>query len=402
MDEYEPSKEAAAYTAILDTSLVTLWAHSNGYKGDGIGVMFVDLGCPKTSIITTNYFVQNGSCSGGITKHATSMVRVFQTTAPKSKLFEYNEGTYPAPSSTTPPLEIAFFPIYKYNDSLYRAIDASIDNYIYNQGLILFTAAGNQNSSTGTFHVSSPGKAVNSITVGGIYPFTNQYESFSRWKNSEIKNQKPEVANYDYFYFPGDPTFIDDNGDTYNGYVRGTSTATAYTAGIMADILQQHPFFKGHPEMAKALLITGSTKSIPNASSFDQDNNSKAAKWIPLYRDMGWNTRSRYWNGPNSGSFVNDSITFTESNIVSGKRYRIAISWLTPGAYISTNKKISQDIDLYIKQNGNIIAHSASARNPFEVVDFVATSSSDLTIIIERYANSGTGKVALGYNMWSM
>ena len=400
IDEYVPAQDAATYSSILDTSLVTGWAHSNGYKGNGIGVMFAEGGCPKTSLINTSNFTQNSGCNQGITWHATATTRVFQTTAPESKLFEYNVGYYPSPTSTTPSLEVAFFPISTYNDSSYKAIDAAMDNYTYTHGVIAVTAAGNKSSSTGTFHVSSPGKSVNAITVGGVYPFSNLYESFSRWKNSEVQNQKPEVANYDAFHFPNDPSFTDDNGVTYNGFIGGTSAAAAYTAGMLADVLQQHPFFEGHPEMAKALLITGSTKTIPNASSHDQDNNSLAAEAMPLYRSIGWNTRSRYWSSSNSGSFVNDTITFTESNITSGKRYRIAISWLTPGAYVQQNKTLSQDIDLYVMQNGNTIACSTSGNNPFEVVDFTTSSASDLTIIIKRYANSGSGKVALGYNLW--
>lgn len=402
IDEYSHPHESAVYSAIFDTSLVSSWAHANNYKGQGVGVFFSEAGCPLLSLVNSSYFTQNSSCSEGITRHATAMVRIFQATAPQAMLYEYNQSiaSAPSPSSTSPQIEIGFFSWNSDGDDLYNGDNVYLDTYIYTNSVTTFVSAGNQTSSTDNHYVTSPGKALNAITVGGVYPFTNMYETFSKWQNSEVGNQKPEVANYDYFYFPNDPTFTDNNGDVYNGYIRGTSASTAYTAGIMADILQQHPFFKGHPEMTKALLITGSTKTILAASVFDQDNNTQAAKGIPLYRDMGWNTRSRYWNSTNSGSFVNDTITFTESNIVSGKRYRIAISWLNPSSYISQYKKPSQDIDLYVKQNGSIIASSTSAKNPFEAVDFTTSSASDLTIIIERYANSGTGKVALGYNLW--
>lgn len=400
--EYTQPHESAVYSAIFDTSLVSSWAHANNYKGQGVGVFFSEAGCPLTSLVNSSYFTQNSSCSEGITRHATAMVRIFQATAPQAMLYEYNQSitSAPSPSSTSPQIEIGFFSWNSGGDDLYNGDNVYLDTYIYTNSVTTFVSAGNQTSSTDNHYVTSPGKALNAITVGGVYPFTNMYEPFSKWQNSEVGNQKPEIANYDYFYFPSDPTFTDSNGDTYDGYMRGTSVANAYTAGIMADILQQHPFFKGHPEMTKALLITGSTKTIVGALNFDQDNNSQAAKGIPLYRDMGWNTRSRYWNGPNSSSFVNDSITFTESNIVSGKRYRIAISWLNPSGYTSQHNKPSQDIDLYVKQNGSIIASSTSAKNPFEAVDFTTSSANDLTIIIKRFANSGTGKVALGYNMW--
>lgn len=114
---------------------------------------------------------------------------------------------------------------------------------------------------------------------------------------------------------------------------------------------------------------------------------------------MGWNTRSAYWNGNNSDFFESDSsINFTESGIVQGGRYRIAISWLSYGDYVGLNKLLPQDMDLYIYQNGSLIASSISSINPFELVDFTAPTSGNLTIRIKRYRNSQSDNVLLGYN----
>ena len=400
ISEIMSEENAAVYTSILDTTTVSTWAFTNSYKGSGIGVYFAENGCPKLSVINTSNFVQNSSCANGVTSHATSMVRVFQTTAPNAILYQYPKGETPNISSLNPQVEIGFHSYSTSSDTIYTTNDSNLDDFIYANNITSFVAAGNQTSSTGTFYVTSPGKALNAVTVGGVYPFTNNYEAFSRWKNSQVRNQKPEIATYDYFSFPNDAHFVDDNGATYNGTTQGTSAAAAFSAGVLADILQQHPFFKHHPEMTKALMITASTKPIGNASSYDQDNNTKAAKGIPLYKDMGWNTRSRYWRGANSCCFTGDSIVFTESNIVKNKRYRIAISWLVPGSYVFVNKNISQDIDLCVIQDGSIIASSSSSKNPFEVVDFTTHSNSNLKIRIKRYANSGSGNVVLGYNMW--
>lgn len=399
ISEKMDAEDAAVYTQILDTTRVSTWAFANGYNGNGIGAYIAEDGCPKTSVINTSNFVQTSSCDDGVTSHATSMVRIFQTTAPNAVLYQYARGEAPNIASY-PQIEIGFHSYSGYANLSYASNDAVLDNFIYANDIASFVAAGNQTYSTGSFYVTTPGKALNAITVGGVYPFTNNYETYSRWTNSEIENQKPEIATYDYFSFPNDAHFVDDHNSTYNGVSQGTSDATAFSAGVMADVLHQHPFFKHRPEMAKALLITGSTKQIANAVSFDQDNNSEAAKGIPLYEDLGWNTRSRYWRGANSCCFTGDSIVFTETDIVKDKRYRIAISWLVPGGYVFSNKTISQDIDLYVMQDGVTLAYSNSAKNPFEVVDFYANSSSNLIIRIIRYANSGVGIVALGYNMW--
>ncbi len=48
-----------------------------------------------------------------------------------------------------------------------------------------------------------------------------------------------------------------------------------------------------------------------------------------------------------------------------------------------------------------MITYSNSSDDPFEVVDFVTSSNSDLTIVILRYANSGADDVILGYSFWN-
>lgn len=388
------------YTDVLNLSGISRYAHSNGYNGNGITACVSESDCPNTQYINTSNFVQHKTdCSGNTGFHITKMVDLFQKTAPGAVLHEFNQNTNPNPTQNGIVCDVGFRSEGFSNRSDYSGYDEELDNYINRNGMIVFVSAGNQYDSSGAYYVSSPGKALNAITVGAVSPRTGLYNSFSRWDNSNIGNQKPEVLNYSDFDLLRNATFVDSNGNVYNGRSSGTSSATAYTAGLMANVLQQHPFFKRHPEMAKALLITGSTKSVSNYA-FDADNYSKAARAVPLYQKLAWSTRSAYWNGSNSDFFVGDSISFNESEIVAGKRYRVAISWLTPGSYITENQTISQDLDLYVYQDDRIIAKSFSAKNPFEVVDFVATSNSDLRIKIHRYANSGVGDIKLGYNMW--
>lgn len=388
------------FSSVLNFGEIGQYAHSNGYNGNGINAYFSEMDCPNTSYINTAKFHQNkSSCSGKIGVHATGMAKIFQAAAPQASLYEFDEMVNPTPVFNGGRFDLGFHSENILNGSVYSGYDEMLDNYILGNGMIVFVSAGNQYNSSGTYYVSSPAKALNAISVGAISAATGLYESYSRWTNSEVGNQKPEILNYTNFSFPYSVSFTDSYNNVYDGAFSGTSSATAYTAGLMADVLHQHPFFKQHPEMVKALLITGSTRTVSNYN-LDSDNYTYAARALPPYTSLAWNTRSVYWNGSNSDFFVGDSISFTESGIVSGKRYRIAIAWLVPGAYISTNKVISQDIDLYIYQDGRLIASSVSAKNPFEIADFVAKSNSDLRIKIYRYANSGVGGVKLGYNMW--
>ena len=371
------------------------------YKGSDIGIYFTETGCPKTSHLNASLYVQGNTCVRGVRVHPTGVARILQTTATEAKIYGFDQENYPInPADYSTPIYIGSHSWSISADSVYMSEDKEMDNYIYSNKVIEFVAAGNTKGTTN--YVTSPGKSVNAITVGAITPDTDTYASYSGWKNPSMGNQKPEVVNYTHFYFPHDSYFsviVDGSLQTYNGTFNGTSASTPYSAGMAADILSQHPFFKWHPEMFKALMMTGSTQYIANSFyQGDKDNYSRIRN-IPFYSKMAWNTRSSYWNGDNSSFFDSDStISFKESNIQKGKTYRIAIAWLSLGSYVLTNQLLPQDLDLFIYQDGNLIASSESATNPFELVDFTTTSSSDLTVVIKRVRNAFADNVVLGYN----
>jgi len=137
----------------------------------------------------------------------------------------------------------------------------------------------------------------------------------------------------------------------------------------------------------------------PANAPYDSDNLKKVAL-IP-YSSVGWNIRSMALEGNNSSFFDSTrNFRFIE-NVRANKRYRIAIAWLTPANYILQRKRPSQDLRLYIEQNG-LIAASTSYFNTFELVDFVAPSNDPVTVRILRAANAiGQGDdVILGYTLW--
>ena len=192
-----------------------------------------------------------------------------------------------------------------------------------------------------------------------------------------------------------------DGWNVFRPYYGGTDAAASYTAATVAALLQRYPFYKWHPEVVKALLITSSIKAINNASSYDSDNEGKYAMGIPKGEAMFVNNRSRFWNGKNSDFFSSGYpgvIEFTESNINPNKKYRIAIAWLSRGSVVYDYEDIPQDIDLEVWQNGSRIGYSDSWHNSFEFTEVSPTTSADLTIKIKRYNNIG-GRVLLGYNL---
>jgi hypothetical protein len=410
IEDYREPKPTtvSSISSILSTIQLSTLGHNNGYNGNGIGVYASEVGCfnPNYPIVNSSKYTQANICNEEMDSHHNLVVGVVQKASPQAHVYGFN-GPLARPAnpytSFPHPLEIGTHS-YCYNlgpnPNEYGIYDAAMDDYIYEHNMITFIAAGNVgpdgNCGSTSFHVTTPGKALNAITVGAVHPAapsTNSYTNYSAWGNSEI-SEKPELAMY---------TDIDlENG---NGSISGTSAASPLAAGFLATILHQHPFCKRQPAMMKAAFINAERISIQNPN-WDQDNYHPVAKGIMNYSTAAWGTGGAWWNGDNSAFFdSNGEIVLTENNIQANKRYRIAIAWLSEGSYIASSnpKRIQQDLDLHVYQNGKRIDYSNSYNNPFEVVDFIAPSNAPLTIIIRRFRNgdngSNGGRVILGYNI---
>jgi len=394
-DYTEPISEASQ-DFILSTLKLSTHAFPN-YKGQGIGVHVNEANCSDISLIADkSRYTLLDSCIFPDTHHA-MVVNTVQMSAPLAYVFGSSSKPYflqylKDPFSFSPPIEISTHSYYQQEYGKYSADDADMDNYIYEKRIISFKSAGNYGNGSSTYFVSSPGKALNIITVGAIDPLTNNYWYKSDWKNDpDIANEKPEIAMYH---------GIDLGGSL--GTFNGTSAAAPLAAGFTASLLSQHSFFKRHPALVKAALLAGETISIPNAGSHDTDNRA-AAKGIVTYpgiASVATAARNKVWERDDMSDFVNGKIEFTENNIQANKRYRIAIAWLSRGSYLYSTKWPPHDFDLWVKQNGSVIAQSRYSRNPFEIVDFVTTSNAPLTIIIEKFASyDKSSKLSLGYYM---
>ncbi|MDR2580260.1 MAG: S8 family serine peptidase [Fibromonadaceae bacterium] len=397
IDDYKEPGAGAGVASILSSVQLSTHAFPNNYTGREIGVYVNEWDCfaPTFGIVNPTKYTMVNPCYPWLVPdiHHNLVVSIVQNASPSAHIFGFN-GPLQHPSnpfSYSPPIEIGNHSYFYYaTNNLYTNMDMNMDNYIYENRVINFVIAGNYRSPQDpTYYVSPPGKALNAITVGAVEPATMRYAWYSKHINSEIGNNKPELA-----------TYTDIDMGIY-GFLNGTSAASPLAAGFTASLLDQHPFFKRQPALTKALLITGETIPIQNAHQYP----GNVAKAIANYSSVAWWTRSAWWDGDNSAFFdSNNEIKFTENNILANKRYRIAIAWLVPGNYmnnvnINPSKRISQDLDLYVEQNGTVIASSASAQNPFEIVDFVTTSNAPLTITIKRFSNSGHGRVLLGYHM---
>jgi hypothetical protein len=421
IDDYIEPVPSANIENILDKLWISAGngAWKNGWKGKDVGIYVMEPGCRDTRIPIVEISKYSNRCVGGNSAwawHHSWVVNVLQYTSPLASIYGFStDGPYNNASSSEPhpknpgsynPSIVIGSHSYQFNfqsqNNKYMFPDANMDNYIYEHGMINFVAAGNKNDNDATSYVTSPGKAVNAITVGAVEPASMKYASYSKWQNSNVGNNKPEVGMYTDLYMGKYSSGY--KGDYNNNYTfNGTSASTPLLAGLVADYLHPANRLKGHPEVIKAQLLNGGRNVIEQANKFDTDNNSRAGTFIPDWDDLAWGTTSTisgYWEGYNSNFFVNEEISFYENivPIVPGKKYRMAISWLSTGSYVYSNGVMPQDLDLYVYQDNVPLAVSTTNNNPYEAVEFYANSSSPLLVKIKRKKNlSPNERIKLGY-----
>ena len=396
---------------------IGIYVQQKAIPSDGLGLQFEQLnGCDGTHGSSEKYRDMY---------YASEPIRILNETSSKAKVYVMDSDCGPSGSSTNlrsgarqpnnpqnyaKKLFVGLHTSGKGSDYNYNTIAQDIDDYTYFNRVIQIAAAGNTTTNIvgENNFISDYAKGANVITVGAIKPvhYGNSYLSNSDWHNTHISStremDKPEVANISNIFIKTAKggTFSNDVNQYYRfNYpsVTGTEGAATLTAGQVVDLLDTVPFFKWHPEVVKALLISASEKEISNGQSYDGDfGNYKATKY-PNMENMIYGNRARFWIGNNADHFSDEEITFEEKDIVLGRTYRIAISWLSRGKYIMEYHKLPQDIDLEVCQE-TTCKRSQSVDNPFEIVEFTATTAKPLKIKISRFRNDG-GYVILGYNM---
>ena len=326
-----------------------------------------------------------------------------------------------------------------------------LDNFIYQYRTLEFVPVGNNGRKNK--YLNSQAHAANAVTVGPVnghdvsnHVITNYASSITHADGSD----KPEIYNYSDFRNIDDYSeqrkdyYYGGNNYSYQPYYDGSEVATAYTAGMVADFLAINPFYRWHPEVVKAFLITADGgRDISNASSSAVTNKTLSYRYLMFdYAESNngeYKYESRYWNGDvnklKTRTFNNrPEIWFVTRNLGNGsKETKAAISWLSSGDdIVSNNGKVPQDFDLIVYGsnstkyecmtkpgvnlnsspvcNGNTfdfnnpgeeLDRSVIGRNSFEKVSFV----SDYKYLIfkiqlwgDNSSSANKGQIALGFN----
>lgn len=418
-------------------------AISKKERGQGIGVYVVESAQPNKDEATfkptytctklpadANFSINHASKIAKVINHLASDATVY--TIDHSCISDRNTIFPTRPDLYKP------YPIYIGNHSYgtgsggtYTTISQNADNFVYNTRVIEVASAGNSaKNGKGNNNISEMGRGLNVVTVGaakrhnsGKYTYYDESSvnnpRMPATKSTETTKyyDKPEIINMANVFFSKGYTYTYNYNKTqsYPPTFSQTSSATPYTVGMIADLLHQKPFYKWHPEVVKALLLTSSVLKLESNENQQDDINGNIVKSVkgnfnklvgrgmPSYTAMINGNRSRYWLGNKNDHFVNNKIVFSEPNITSGKTYRIAIAWLVDGNSVNELMEIPQNIDLKVSQAGNSsVKTSNTISNPFEMVEFKATNNNDLTITITRVHNHGNNRVMLGYNLYEV
>ncbi|SHL35547.1 Subtilase family protein [Fibrobacter sp. UWT2] len=370
-----------------------------GYKGQNIGVYFSEPGCADRGTLGSYY--QELYCSGRGNGHAAKVGKLLNSTAPSAKLYgqDANSNVYLSnPSSKNIMIGSHSWHYARVYDRFYTVDDADMDQDAYSNRITHFVAAGNKVSEP-DYYILTPGRSINAITVGAVYPTKEAYgvnngylmTEYTFHINPDINhhgdgNAKPEVLNFTNFKLSDGILF------------GGTSASTPFTAGMAAVLMSQRAEFQKSPEKVKAVMLAAEGIQTLNAEDIDYDD-AKFTAQIPSYKLMnkayikGWpgKTEQQIFGSNNHG---NDAYTTVTRTVQKGKRYRAAIAWMEPAYYITTNKQLAYDFDLAVFGTpvGTRGYQSQSLFNNFEVLDFVPKQSGDVQFRIVNYRNEVPSK----------
>ena len=316
----------------------------------------------------------------------------------------------------------------------YSSLAKSLDNYIYQYRTLEFVPVGNYGQNEG--QLNSMAHAANAISVGGIDPSLMSTPAYSSYRTESLGIAKPEVKNFTHLYSKDDNyveyarnynSFIN-NSYTYQPFYDGTEVSAAYTTGMVSNLLATNPFYRWHPEVVKAMLLSSVTW-YPTFDYLVFDNTTENNRH---YYD------SRYWNGDITKlktRTVNNKheIWFVVHNLSqsNGRSVRAAISWLSSGNDIARIGKIPQNFDLFVygsnnssyscladpsinlnnnscgvnfnfSNPGSLIRSSTSVNNAYEQVAFVSSYNYlvfKIVLTSDDPAGENHGQVVLGLNI---
>lgn len=286
----------------------------------------------------------------------------------------------------------------------YTYIDRDLDQFIDNTGIQCVVAAGNNSDGygDGSTYVSSPGYALNCITVGNLRTKSSgssiigltsyNFNTSSSWQEPDSLPNKPEICapgtwiravrtktGSNNFYYD-----LERQTDPY-AEPSGTSFSAPIVTGIIAQMLQSQTARIGRPQAIKAKIMnTASANKVTTTENATAGNNylreKSGAGMVNSINAVKWLSYKHAWNHQ---AVETEYITQTTKTLSKNQKIRATLAFSNRNSgVIITGSSQYYDMDLrIIDENGNVLCSSISTRNNVEIVEYTATE--DCTIYIQ-------------------
>lgn len=380
-------------SAMLDTNVDPYVLNYSSRQGDGVGIYQSENCCSDPGFIS-DYYKIAGNCA--VPDHETHTERVagiLREASPQAFIYCRNGCAVPTSTdlngySGNPPIHIVNLSCGGGRDSAgYNALSRNFDNFVYNDAVAVFAAAGNNgDAGTGLNYVDYPAEGLNVVAVGAYNDADDTLADFSSGVNSTVGNEKPDISA------PG--VNISSGG---HGNASGTSFSAPHAAAIAADFAGYYTWLKLKPHYINALTLATSNDEIVGSWW-------RAGVGGIDFRDGFYDGHAQSWEGSNGSwsTFDNNDpypgngrIDKVVSISSSFSQVHVAIWWLTRGDYTYAHQNdtypLGMDLDVTVyAPNGSVVVSSANRLNPWESLRFDPTVTGNYRVSISRAYNRDT------------
>ena len=266
-------------------------------------------------------------------------------------------------------------------------LDRFFDYTVRQYGVMMFKSAGNQ-GGTATPLVTTPGNGYNVIATGSFSDENDlQWEGdamswSSSWGNPAEGHEKPELAA------PG--TCVTTAATVPGGLLYcwgGTSSASPLTCGVGALTASEDPVLLSQMTTVKAALMASAWQNVegdPVLSDMDGAGAVHAAAARALVRDGQWHHQV-----VTAGDFPG-GVLDVPIQLNGGDETRILALWFSNPDSAYSSDVLDMDLDLAVlSPAGLVVASSADAQNPFELVRFTPFKSGTYLVRLTRQRFDG-------------
>lgn len=284
------------------------------------------------------------------------------------------------------------------NTTTYTSIDRDLDRFINRTGITCVVAAGNNAGGYGdkSTYISSPGYALNCITVGNLETKSSGSSSksapyainaSSSWEEPFALPNKPDicapgtwiravrsVTGSNPFYY-----------DLENKEPSGTSFAAPIVTGVVAQMMQEHSAKIGNPQAVKAKIMnTANSAAVSTTNNSTQGNAFLREKsGAGLVNAKNAMSGYAYKYAKNHEAVESSFITQFTVNLAANQKIRatLAFSNKNTNVVIQNNSQYyNMDLRIIDANTGAILFAATQSRNNVEIAEYTTTTARTVLI----------------------